>query len=72
MRERYGETVSEAEMAVLEYIEEHGSITTPMVMQVTGLKERGSQKTLRRLMDSGIVKRLGASRNTRYILASDE
>ncbi len=72
VRERYGKTVSEAEMAILEYIEEHGSITTSTVMQVTGLKERGSQKTLRRLMDSGIVKRLGASRNTRYILASDE
>ncbi len=72
VRERYGESVSETEMAVLEYIEENGSIITPMVMQATGLKERGTQKLLRRLMDSGIVKRLGAGKNTRYVLASDE
>ena len=55
----------------LEYIEEHGSVTTPVVMDLTGLKERGAQKLVGRLADSGIIKRLGASRSTRYVLAED-
>ena len=71
VREKYGNALSESEIEVLEYIEEHGSVTTPVVMDLTGLKERGAQKLVGRLADSGIIKRLGASRSTRYVLAED-
>lgn len=71
VREKYVETVSASELAVLEYIENHGSITTQSAMEITSLKERGAQKLMRRLIESGIVKRVGAGRNTRYVLAID-
>lgn len=72
VRERFASQLTEAEMILAEHVEEKGSITTTDAMEVVGLQRRGTQKMLNRLIEAGALKRVGGSRNTHYVINSEE
>lgn len=53
---------------ILEYIKEHGSISNSEYETITGRKRATRKKDLQYLMDAGLIKRVGESRGTYYIL----
>ncbi len=69
VRERYGKELSATELVVAEHVETYGSITSSKAMELSGLSERGSQQLLKRLAERGIIEKVGAGRNTRYVLS---
>lgn len=69
VRERYGKELSATELVVAEHAETYGSITSSKTMELSGLSERGSQQLLKRLAERGIIEKVGAGRNTRYVLS---
>ena len=55
--------------AAWDIISIYGSITTRELMERTGIEERKAQRILRSLGDSGLLRRVGKGRATRYELA---
>ncbi len=51
--------------------EANGSVTSPEVAARAGLTPSGARKALRRLVDAGVVERVGAGKATRYKLMSE-
>lgn len=51
--------------------EANGSVTSPEVAARAGLTPSGTRKALRRLVDAGVVERVGAGKATRYVLRRD-
>ena len=68
VREKLGKELSAEELTVTEYAETNGSITSAKAMELTGFTDRGSQLLLKRLVEKGILNKVGAGRNTRYVL----
>lgn len=69
VRERFGKELSAAELVVAEYVESNGFVTTSKTIELTGLSERGSQQLLKRLIEKEIIEKVGAGRNTRYVMS---
>ena len=55
--------------ATWDIISRYGSMSTRELMERTGIEERKAQRILRSLGDSGLLRRLGKGRATRYELA---
>ncbi|KAB7791320.1 ATP-binding protein [Bifidobacterium leontopitheci] len=64
------EYLSENELSVFQYAQEHGEIVSATVKQLLDLQERQAQKILTRLVNHGLLRRVGSARSTRYILAN--
>ena len=69
VREKCGKDLTGTELAVAEYIEARVVATTREVMGRFSFSERGAQGVLRRLIDKGVVEKVGAGRSTRYRIA---
>lgn len=53
---------------IIRYIDENNSITSTQLMQLLDIKKRRAQIILSKLSDAGIIRKEGASKNTRYML----
>ena len=60
------------EERALEILRSSGAVGTVEMMEQLSLSERGAQTLLNRLIDKGLVERIGASRATRYRLATPQ
>lgn len=60
--------LSAQEKLIVHYIDENDSITSTQLMQLLDIKKRRAQIILSKLSDAGIIRKEGASRNTRYML----
>lgn len=72
VRERFAGRLTEPEMLLSEYVEESGSVTTTDAMGIVGLQRRGTQNMLNRLIDAGVLRRVGRGRSTRYVINGSE
>ncbi len=72
VRERFAFDLSESEKPVVQLMYEQGAITTPEVMALLDITDRGAQLLLRRLIEKGVAERVGAGRSTRYRLITNE
>lgn len=60
--------LSAQERLVVNYIDENGSITSTKLMQLLDVKKRRAQIILSNLAELRIIRREGASKNTKYVL----
>lgn len=61
---------NEADRLIYNYIRENGLITTAQVLAITKIKSKqGASVALNRLIKRGLVKKVGASHGTHYVLA---
>lgn len=60
--------LSDKELMIVESIEKNGSITTQEAMVLLNINERPAQKLLKKLINEEIITRVGAGRNTYYVL----
>ena len=60
---------NEQEKAVLEYLQEKGSIKSKQVETLLNIKESRTRELLRQLLDNGVIERKGQGRSTYYTLA---
>lgn len=58
--------LNEDERASWQFIVGRESVSSPMLMTQMGFDERKAQRVLRALMDSGLIRRVGRGRATRY------
>lgn len=57
---------------IVETVREHGTVAAGLVMKATGANRNTLKDNLRRLVDQGILEKLGERRGTRYRLAARE
>lgn len=60
--------LSAQERLVVNYIDENGSITSTKLMQLLDVKKRRAQIILSNLAELRVIRREGASKNTKYVL----
>lgn len=65
--------ISPRQQAALEYIRQHGKITSADYVQITAGKitQRTAQKDLSKLEKMGLLRQVGSKRATYYVLVSD-
>ena len=68
VREKFGKELSERELQVLEYLEKEGLVSSQEVMGLVSITDRGAQRLLNRLINIGLVTKVGSGRKTRYKL----
>lgn len=56
------------EIQILDYIDTNGSITSVQLMELLNLKKRRAQIILSQMVEYGLIRKKGASRNTSYVL----
>lgn len=61
-------TLSEQQKKVLHFAKENGQITSHQVELLLEVKQRRARSILGKLVDMGVLERLGAYRNTVYTL----
>ena len=66
-----GISLNDRQKKVLEYVREHGSISTAVYQEVTGVRKRQAVNDLNELVAAGIVARVGSGPQTRYVLAGE-
>ena len=66
-----GISLNDRQKQALEYVREHGSISTAVYREVTGVRKRQAVNDLNGLVSAGIVARVGSGPQTRYVLASE-
>ena len=59
-----------AEKTVMEYISKTETITRPEVEQITGTSTASAARILSKMVQSGVLTRIGEGKNTRYRLAA--
>ena len=69
VRDKFGMSLTESELAVVLLVEERGIVSSRDVVELSGITERGAQKLLRRLIEKGAIEKVGAGRSTRYKIA---
>ena len=60
--------LTEQQHIIYKRIVEKGEITTVEVVNLLGVKQRRARAILKEMIDENIITRIGASKNTRYIL----
>ena len=60
------------ELKIMQYVTEHGSITTAIVEELLEVKGRRARSIVNKMVDDGLIIKQGASRSTRYIIAAVE
>ena len=66
-----GISLNDRQKQALEYVREHGSISTAVYQEVTGVRKRQAVNDLNELVAAGMVARVGSGPQTRYALASE-
>ena len=66
-----GISLNDRQKQALEYVREHGSISTAVYREVTGVRKRQAVNDLNELVAAGMVARVGSGPQTRYVLASE-
>ena len=56
------------ELQALEYMEKEGQVSSQEIMNFVSITDRGAQRLLNRLINMGIVTKVGSGRKTRYKL----
>lgn len=64
--------LSERQRAALDYVRQHGSITTGAYGKLFSLSRVQAFKDLASMAESGFLERFGEGRSTRYVLASSD
>ncbi len=62
---------TQRQRAALDYLREHGSITTGIYGRVLGVSRRQALNDLASMADSGTIGRVGAGRSAHYVLVGD-
>jgi ATP-dependent DNA helicase RecG len=65
---RFGLTADEMEQQVMNWVRMNNSINRTKVMELCGIEAREATYLLRKLLDSGMLRKIGARRWTRYVL----
>lgn len=60
--------LTKQQAGIYKVIEEKGEITSTEVEQLLGVKQRRARAILKTMVDDGIIKQVGAARNTRYMI----
>ena len=63
---------TQRQRAALDYVREHGSITTGVYGRLLGVSRREALKDLASMADSGILGRVGAGRSAHYVLVGGD
>ena len=58
------------EIQIMDYIIVNGSITSAQLMEALNIKKRRAQVILRHMVEDGLIRKKGASRNTNYVLVA--
>ncbi len=69
-RERQAVRLSPLQRLILDIVAEHGEAETALLLEATGANRNTLKDNMRKLVDAGLVERLGQRRGTRYRLAS--
>ena len=69
-RERQAVRLSPLQRTILDVVSEHGEAETALLLEATGANRNTLKDNMRKLVDAGLVERLGQKRGTRYRLAS--
>ena len=64
--------LSPLQRAILDAVREHGTVAASLLMVATGANRNTLKDNLRRLVDRGLIERLGERRGSIYRLASGE
>lgn len=64
--------LTERQTLVMQHVREHGEITNSTYTELTGASRSVATEDLRSMAELGLLKSLGASRSTRYVLADEQ
>lgn len=64
--------VNEQEQQIYKYVLENVGITTTQAMELLGIKQRRTREILGKMVESGWLKKEGASRSTVYVRNTEE
>ena len=70
--ERGAQDYPPLQRAILEAVREHGTVDASLLIQATGANRNTLKDNLRRLVQSGVIERIGQRRGTRYRMSSGE
>lgn len=56
------------EVQIMDYIIANGSITSTQLMESLHIKKKRAQVILSQMVEDGLIRKKGASRNTNYVL----
>ena len=59
---------SKQQEAIYNFIEKNGQIVTAEVEELLGVKQRRARKILKEMVEGGLLRKIGAAKNTHYIL----
>ena len=62
----------EQQEVIYQVILENGYITTTEVAQILSVKQRRARMILKYMSEIGMIRKIGASRSTRYVLPEEE
>jgi Fic family protein len=60
------------QQAILEAVREHGTVDASLLLQATGANRNTLKDNLRRLVQNGVIEKIGQRRGTRYRMSSGE
>ena len=62
---------TEKEQIIMEYLERHTEVSMGKATQICGYKTKSAtRKVIGKLLDKGVIKKIGSGPQTRYILSS--
>ena len=64
--------LTQRQRAALDYVHEHGGITTGVYGRLLGVSRRQALKDLASMADNGILQRVGAGRSAHYVLVGGD
>ncbi|NMM99677.1 ATP-binding protein [Bifidobacterium sp. DSM 109958] len=64
------DSLSAGQCAAYQYVREHGEATAGEIGKSLGVQDRRARKILSELVARGLLRRIGAARSTRYVLAA--
>ena len=59
---------SKQQEAIYNFIEKNGQIVTAEVEELLGVKQRRARKILKEMVEGGLLRKIGAAKNTHYML----
>ncbi len=72
IRDKIGQvTLSERQLTILAYVENHGRITNRELQAIANLSHASAHKELMILVESGVLVKKGKARGTHYVLVND-
>ena len=72
LRDKIGQVaLTERQLKILAYVEEHGRITNRELQQIANLSHETAHKELLTLIQSGLLNKKGKARGTYYVLVDD-